>query len=104
MQTRGTESILASAMPVTKLVAPGPLVAIATPTLPVARAMTSWRAVERLLLQSDVAFLFRAMRQNSCRLGDFLQSIRGRSCHSEFVPESPSWRHASRHLQLCCHA
>ena len=38
MQTRGTESILASAMPVTRLVAPGPLVAMATPVLPVARA------------------------------------------------------------------
>ena len=38
MQTRGTESIFASAMPVTRLVAPGPLVAIATPTFPVTRA------------------------------------------------------------------
>src|SRR5215472_5183748 len=41
MQTRGTESILASAIPVTKFVAPGPLVAIATPTLPVTRAYPS---------------------------------------------------------------
>ena len=36
--TRGTESIWAEAMPVTRLVAPGPDVAIQTPTLPVARA------------------------------------------------------------------
>src|SRR5208282_712716 len=41
MQTRGTESIFASAMPVIKFVAPGPLVAIATPTLPVTRANPS---------------------------------------------------------------
>src|SRR5882757_4942556 len=41
MQTRGTESIFASAMPVTRFVAPGPLVAIATPTLPVTRANPS---------------------------------------------------------------
>src|ERR1022692_4098209 len=41
MQTRGTESILASAMPVTRLVAPGPLVAMATPTFPVTRAYPS---------------------------------------------------------------
>src|ERR1700688_1702906 len=41
MQTKGTESILASAMPVTRLVAPGPLVAIATPTFPVTRAKPS---------------------------------------------------------------
>src|SRR5215469_947517 len=40
-QTSGTESILASAMPVTRLVAPGPLVAMATPTLPVTRAYPS---------------------------------------------------------------
>jgi hypothetical protein len=32
------ESIMAVAMPVTMLVAPGPLVATATPTLPLARA------------------------------------------------------------------
>ena len=38
MQTIGTESIIAVAMPVTMLVAPGPEVAIATPTLPLARA------------------------------------------------------------------
>ena len=38
MQTIGDESIIAVAMPVTMLVAPGPEVAIATPTLPVARA------------------------------------------------------------------
>ena len=36
--TMGVESILASARQVTKLVAPGPLVAIQTPALPVARA------------------------------------------------------------------
>ena len=41
MQTSGTESIFASAMPVTRLVAPGPLVAIATPVFPVARAYPS---------------------------------------------------------------
>src|SRR5271163_1063037 len=41
MQTRGTESIFASAMPVTRFVAPGPLVAMATPTLPVTRAYPS---------------------------------------------------------------
>ena len=38
MQTIGDESIIAVAMPVTMLVAPGPDVATATPTLPVARA------------------------------------------------------------------
>ena len=38
MQTIGEESIIAVAMPVTMLVAPGPDVAIATPTLPLARA------------------------------------------------------------------
>ena len=38
MQTMGIESIIAVAMPVTRFVAPGPDVAIATPTLPVARA------------------------------------------------------------------
>ena len=37
----GEESIIAVAMPVTRLVAPGPLVAIATPTSPVARAKPS---------------------------------------------------------------
>ena len=36
--TKGIESIMAVAIPVTRLVAPGPLVAIQTPTLPVARA------------------------------------------------------------------
>ena len=36
--TMGDESIMAVAIPVTILVAPGPEVAIATPTLPVARA------------------------------------------------------------------
>jgi hypothetical protein len=36
--TSGVESSSASAMPVTKLVVPGPLVARQTPTLPVARA------------------------------------------------------------------
>src|SRR6202167_2762817 len=41
MHTSGTESILASAMPVTRLVAPGPLVAMATPTFPVTRAYPS---------------------------------------------------------------
>ena len=38
MQTIGEESIIAVAMPVTMLVAPGPEVAIATPTPPLARA------------------------------------------------------------------
>ena len=38
MQTIGEESIIAVPMPVTRLVAPGPLVAIATPTRPVTRA------------------------------------------------------------------
>ena len=38
MQTIGTESSIAVAMPVTRFVAPGPEVAIATPTLPEARA------------------------------------------------------------------
>jgi len=37
MANSGTESILASARQVTKLVAPGPLVATQTPTLPVVR-------------------------------------------------------------------
>src|SRR5260370_40090723 len=41
MQTSGTESIFASAMPVTRFVAPGPLVAMATPTFPVTRANPS---------------------------------------------------------------
>ena len=36
--TRGMESILAVAMPVTMLQTPGPLVAKQTPTFPVARA------------------------------------------------------------------
>ena len=38
MNTVGTESIIASAIAVTRLVAPGPLVASATPTLPEAFA------------------------------------------------------------------
>ena len=38
MATIGDESIIAVAMPVARLVAPGPEVAITTPTLPVARA------------------------------------------------------------------
>ena len=38
MQTIGTESMWASAIAVTRLVAPGPEVAIATPTLPDAEA------------------------------------------------------------------
>ena len=38
MQTSGVESIHASAIGVTRFVAPGPEVAIATPTLPEARA------------------------------------------------------------------
>ncbi len=41
MKTVGDESIMAVAMPVTRLVAPGPEVAIATPTLPQARAKPS---------------------------------------------------------------
>ena len=40
-QTRGTLSKLAVAMPVTRLVAPGPLVTRQTPVLPVARAYPS---------------------------------------------------------------
>ncbi len=38
MNTTGTESIIASQIGVTRLVAPGPLVPRATPTLPVALA------------------------------------------------------------------
>jgi hypothetical protein len=38
MQTIGIESSIAVAMPVTRFVAPGPDVAIATPTRPLARA------------------------------------------------------------------
>jgi len=38
MQTTGEESSIAVAIPVTMLVAPGPLVAMATPTPPLARA------------------------------------------------------------------
>ena len=38
MNTHGTESIIASVIGVIRLVAPGPLVANATPTLPVAFA------------------------------------------------------------------
>jgi hypothetical protein len=38
MNTVGVESIIASQIGVTRLVAPGPLVANITPTLPVARA------------------------------------------------------------------
>ena len=38
MHTMGDESIIAVAMPVTMFVAPGPEVAIATPTRPLARA------------------------------------------------------------------
>ena len=46
MQTMGTESSMAVAMPVTRLVAPGPQVATATPTRPDARAYPSamWAA------------------------------------------------------------
>ncbi len=46
MATMGIESIMALARPVTRLVAPGPLVAMQTPTLPVARAQPSamWTA------------------------------------------------------------
>ncbi len=38
MATMGMESSMAVAMPVTRLVAPGPEVAMQTPTLPEARA------------------------------------------------------------------
>jgi len=38
MHTMGVESIIAVAIPVTRLVAPGPEVATATPTRPLARA------------------------------------------------------------------
>ena len=41
MATRGTESIMASARPVTRFVAPGPEVAMHTPTLPVVLAQPS---------------------------------------------------------------
>jgi len=41
MQTIGEESIIAVAIPVTRFVAPGPEVAMATPTLPEARAYPS---------------------------------------------------------------
>ncbi len=41
MNSVGTESIWASAIAVTRFVAPGPLVAIATPTRPVERAYPS---------------------------------------------------------------
>ena len=41
MQTMGEESIIAVAIPVTRFVAPGPEVAIATPTFPEARAYPS---------------------------------------------------------------
>ena len=41
MQTMGEESSMAVAMPVTMFVAPGPEVAMATPTCPVARANPS---------------------------------------------------------------
>ena len=46
MATRGIESIFAVAIPVTRLVAPGPEVAINTPVLPVVRAKPSaaWQA------------------------------------------------------------
>jgi hypothetical protein len=46
MQTMGIESSMAVAMPVTKFVAPGPEVAMATPTRPEARAYPSamWAA------------------------------------------------------------
>src|ERR1035441_5764275 len=45
MQTMGIESSMAVAMPVTKFVAPGPLVAIATPTLPEARELRNLKGV-----------------------------------------------------------
>ena len=46
MATIGIESSIAVAIPVTRLVAPGPLVATQTPTLPEARAKPSamWEA------------------------------------------------------------
>ena len=46
MATMGTESIMAVARPVTRLVAPGPEVASTTPTRPEARAKPSamWQA------------------------------------------------------------
>ncbi len=49
MQTIGDESIIAVEIPVTRLVAPGPLVAIATPTLP-RRPRIAIRHVRRALL------------------------------------------------------
>lgn len=46
MATRGTESSMAVAIPVTRFVAPGPEVAMTTPGFPVARAYPSaaWAA------------------------------------------------------------
>ena len=52
MQTIGDESIIAVAMPVTRLVAPGPEVAIATPTLP-RRARVAVGHVRGALLVPD---------------------------------------------------
>jgi hypothetical protein len=50
MQTIGDESIIAVASPVTMLVAPGPEVAMATPTLPVARGVAVGHVGRALLV------------------------------------------------------
>ena len=50
MQTMGDESVIAVAMPVTKLVAPGPEVAMATPTLPETLAYPSAACPAALLV------------------------------------------------------
>ncbi len=63
MATRGARSMLASATPVTRLVAPGPRVAKQTPGLPVSRPQTSamkaapcsWRVVTKWIVLSRSA-------------------------------------------------
>ena len=55
MQTIGDESIIAVAMPVTMLVAPGPDVAMATPTLPLARVAVRHVRGALLVPDQDVA-------------------------------------------------
>jgi len=54
MATSGIESMLAVAMPVTRLVAPGPLVAMQTPTLPVAVRNRPRRARALLVAGQDM--------------------------------------------------
>ena len=62
MQTIGDESIIAVAMPVTRLVAPGPEVAIATPTLP-RGARVAVGHVRRALLVADEDVADRVLEQ-----------------------------------------